>query len=135
MPALFSYTKQEKLKSRKMLEQVFAGKKSFTIFPFKVFYFFPVEVMNFPVKAGVGTSGKFFKKAVDRNRIKRLIRETYRVHKTPLYDFITKHNKQVAFFILYIGKELPHMHKLQIKMPLVIDKLINALHENNVANN
>ncbi len=117
-----------------MLEQVFAGKKSFSVFPLKVFYFFPQETIDFPVKAGVGASGKVFKKAVDRNRIKRLLREAYRLNKMPLHDFVKEHNTQVAFFILYVGKELPHTHELQTKMPLVIDKLVNALHENIAAN-
>jgi len=87
-----------------MLEQVFAGKQSFTVFPLKVFYFFPENAMDFPVKAGVGTSSKIFKKAVDRNRIKRLIREAYRFNKTALHNFVQEHNKQVFFLYCTLVK-------------------------------
>lgn len=134
MSASFSYNKQEKLKSRKLLEQVFAEGKSFSVFPFKVFYISPAIRLDFPIKTGVGVSSKIFKKAVDRNYVKRLIREAYRLNKTPLHNYMHEHKKQLAIFILYVGKELPQLPQLQTKMPLLIDKLINTLHENSVAN-
>ncbi|MBS1628152.1 MAG: ribonuclease P protein component [Bacteroidetes bacterium] len=134
MPTSFSYNKQEKLKSRKLLEEVFTKGQSFHIFPFKVFYISTNIELDFPIKAGVGASSKTFKKAVDRNYIKRLIREAYRLNKIPLHNYIHEHKKQLAVFILYVGKELPQLQQLQTKMPLVIDKLINAFNESATAN-
>lgn len=135
MPESFSYNKQEKLKSRKLIEHVFAARQSLSVFPLKILYIVPETEMDFFIKTGVGTSSKTFKKAVDRNRIKRLLREVYRLNKTPLHNFLNEHKKQLAVFILYTGKEMPQMAELQIKMPLAINKLIKALHEKPAANN
>lgn len=134
MAATFSYGKEEKLKSRKLLDQLFQQGKTFSIFPLKVFYMLPAEALDFPVKTGVGASSRHFKKAVDRNRIKRILREAYRTEKLPLHDFLNMQNKQVAIFILYIDKVLPEYEKIKTTMPLVLEKLIKKLHENAAAN-
>ncbi len=87
------------------------------------------EPIDFPIKVGVSASKKNFKTAVDRNRIKRLLKENYRLNKHPLHQYIKENGKQVAVFFMYIDKALPENELLQRKMPLVIDKLIKALHE------
>jgi ribonuclease P protein component len=125
----YTYGKKEKLKSRKLLEQVFSQGKSFTVFPLKVIYVLPAENQDFPVKLGVGASGRYFKKAVHRNRIKRLLREAYRCHKQPLHTHLHNSGQQVAVFLLYVDKVLPAQQLLQQKMPLVIQKLTRELHE------
>jgi ribonuclease P protein component len=125
----YNFNKQEKLKSRKLIEQLFKSKGTFLVFPVKVVYMIVDEPMDFPVKVGVSASKKSFKTAVDRNRIKRLLKENYRLNKHPLHQYITDNGKQVAVFLMYIDKVLPENELLQKKMPLVIDKLIKALHE------
>lgn len=134
MPSKFSYGKQEKLKSRKLIDQLFAGGKTFSVFPVKVFYLPVEEPLDNPVKAGVGVSTRHFKKAVDRNRIKRLLRESYRLEKQVLYDAVNTRQKRLAVFFLYIDKVKPEPALLQQKMPLILQKLIKALHENTAAN-
>ena len=89
MTKAFSYNKQEKLKSKKQLDHVFKSGKNFTLFPVKVFFVFTEEQDNI-IKTGVGVSSRFFKKAVHRNRIKRLLREAYRTEKLPLHIFLNK---------------------------------------------
>jgi ribonuclease P protein component len=85
MAATNSYNTKEKLKSRKLLEQLFTKGRSFSVFPLKVFYMPLPGTVDHAVKAGVGVSAKHFRKAVDRNRIKRLLRECYRLNKQSLY--------------------------------------------------
>jgi ribonuclease P protein component len=130
----FSYGKEEKLKGRKLLEGLFSGGKSFTIFPLKVFYLVPKEPLDFYVKVGVGASSRNFKKAVDRNRVKRLLREAYRTEKLPLHLFLQENNRQVAVFILYIDKTLPEYKTVKAKMPVVLQRLIKQLHEKAITN-
>ncbi|CAN5794633.1 hypothetical protein BH10BAC2_BH10BAC2_30130 [soil metagenome] len=130
----FSYGKEEKLKSRKLTEQLFTQGKSFTVFPLKVFYMPVNEKLDFPVKAGVGTSSRNFKKATDRNRVKRLLREAYRAEKMGLIDYARTSQKQVAIFFLYIDKVLPEYALIQSKMPIAIGKLIKQLNEVAAAN-
>jgi ribonuclease P protein component len=93
----------------------------------KVFYL-PVEhTPEHPVQVGVGVSARNFKKAVDRNTIKRRMREAYRLHKLPLHEHLITNQKSVAVFILWIDKQLPTAAALQDLMPGVLEKLIKQL--------
>lgn len=121
-----TYSKQEKLKSRKALEQLFAKGKSFSVFPIKVFYTVSADLNG--VHAGVGVSSRIFKKAHDRNRVKRLLREVYRTQKQPLYLAVANH-QQLNVFFLYIGKELPVFSELQVAMGKTLEKLIRKINE------
>jgi len=94
----------------------------------------PTEKMDFHIKTGVGVSGRNFKKAVQRNKVKRLLREAYRTEKTPLHEHLSNSGKQVAVFILYIDKAEPVFAVIKDKMPLVIKRLVKELNENNTKN-
>ena len=137
-----TYSKQEKLKSRKALEQLFAKGKSFSVFPIKVLYTVSDQlvgdVIDNPeikinetglVQAGVGVSSRIFKKAHDRNKVKRLLREVYRTQKQPLYTSVASNQQQLNVFFLYIGKELPVFADLQIAMEKTLEKLIRKISE------
>ncbi|MBL0182209.1 MAG: ribonuclease P protein component [Chitinophagaceae bacterium] len=76
----YRFGKTEKLKSRKTIEQLFAEGKSFSNFPFRVIWKF-TQTADAALQAGFTVSSKNFKNAVDRNRIKRLMREAYRLQK------------------------------------------------------
>lgn len=104
------------------------------MFPLKVFYMPITEELDFPVKAGVGASSRNFKKATDRNRVKRLMREAYTVEKAGLIEYAKTNQKQVVVFFLYIDKVLPEYTVIQSKMVLAIGKLIKQLHEVAAAN-
>lgn len=127
MPATYAYNKKEKLKSRKLLDQLFTKGKSVSAFPLKVFYgVLPPETEE-TVPAGVGVSARNFSKAVDRNRIKRLLREAYRLNKSVLHDALNTDQKKAAVFFLYVGKEKPEFAGLNETMTLVLQKLISAI--------
>ena len=126
MEESFTFNKQEKLKSRKLLGEVFGNGKSFLCFPVKVSYKL-VSPLDFPVKAGVGVSTRYFKHAVDRNRVKRLLRECYRLNKHPLHEYCKENNKQLAVFFLYVDKEILGFEPLQKSMQAAIGKLIARL--------
>lgn len=124
-----TYSKNEKLKSRKALEGLFARGKSFSIFPIKVFYTLSEEVNSGNVQAGVGVSSRIFKKANDRNRVKRLLREVYRTQKHPLYAAMEQKTPSLNVFFLYIGKELPEFAALKETMEKVLEKLVRKINE------
>ena len=90
--------------------------------------------MDVPVKVGVAVSSRNFKKAVHRNRIKRLLREAYRLNKQSLLEFAITSNKKMAIFFLFVDKTLPSRETLQNKMPLLIEKLIKQLNESSTTN-
>ena len=88
---------------------------------------------HFILQAGVGVSSRYFKKATDRNRIKRLLREAYRLHKNELIAHLQKEGKTLSVFFIYTGKDLPQFEIIREKTELVISKLINATHEKTTA--
>jgi ribonuclease P protein component len=117
--------KQARLKSRTALETIFAAGKSFTVFPIKVFYrIIPRENEKIPVQAGVGVSSRNFKKATDRNRIKRLLRETYRTQQELL---TIPEGQKLEVFFLFLAKELPVFSELKIGIETVLKKLNERL--------
>ncbi len=130
MCANFTYQQQEKLKSRKLIGQLFSHGKSIHIFPVKLIYLELKEVVDYPVKAGVGASSRNFKKATDRNRIKRLLREAYRGEKITLHNYLQAQNRKVVFFLLFTGKTITDCELIKAKMPLLMQRLIHELNEN-----
>ncbi|MBN8837596.1 MAG: ribonuclease P protein component [Sphingobacteriia bacterium] len=131
----FSFHKKEKLKSRKLTDKLFAEGRSFTVFPIKVFYTFSDEALDFPVKTGVGVSGRNFKKATDRNRIKRLLREAFRIQKEELIQIAKSNHKYVGVFLLYLDKTLPEFNVLKTTMHKALQKLSTKIGEIPSANN
>ncbi len=125
---IFTLGKTERLKSRKIIEQVFNTGQSFNIFPFRVFYLY-TQITTIPLQAGFGVSTKIFKKAVDRNRVKRLTREAYRLQKNKLQEILIQKKIQLAIFFVYCGKELPEYSLVSGKIGISLQRLINLVNE------
>jgi ribonuclease P protein component len=124
---MFTYNKKEKLKSKKLVEQLFAEGQSVTAYPLKLIYL-PVDFDDSVLlKAGVTVSKRKFKNAVDRNRIKRLMREAYRLNKAVIFNNITT---QYALMILYIGNDGITFEVLDTKMKVLLNKFLNASSNN-----
>jgi ribonuclease P protein component len=104
-----------------LIQQLFKEGKSFAVFPLRIIYL-QIENQQTPLKAGFTVNSKSFKKAVDRNRIKRLMRETYRLQKNKLLNHL-ENNKNVAVFFIYTGKELPEYKLLFEKMKTALERL------------
>jgi len=79
-----------------------------------------------PLQAGFTVSTRHFKKAVDRNRVKRLMRETYRLQKNVLVNMLQQHDKCLALFFIYTGNELPEYLEVFEKMRAALKKLENT---------
>ncbi len=76
------------------------------------------------VQAGFGAGSRYFKKAVDRNRIKRLGREAYRLQKAPLVRQLTEKQLRMDVFFIYTGKELPAYQLVSEKIAVALQKLL-----------
>ena len=74
----FTLGKQERLKSRKLIEKLYKNGESVKAFPLRMVYLQTAHTSKFPAQVGVSVAKRNFKKAPDRNRLKRLMRETYR---------------------------------------------------------
>jgi len=113
------FGKEEKLKSEKAIGRLFEEGQSLTQFPLRL-YFLAHEFENGgSSKVAVSVSKRNFNKAVDRNRIKRLLREAYRLNKSQLFN---NTNDQYALMILYIGKDVPEFNLINVELKLLFGK-------------
>lgn len=122
-----SYSKKEKLKSKKLIEKMFVEGRSISAFPLRLVYLETPFNDGVTIKTGVSVSKRHFKSAVDRNRIKRLLREAYRLNK-PVY--FNNFSTQCAFMILYIGNEKPTLKQIEAKMNLLFEKFHDDFNKN-----
>lgn len=129
----FTFKKEEKLKSRKLIGELFKYGVSFSNFPFRILYIFQEENITH-LQTGFTVSGKYFKKAVDRNRIKRLMREAYRLQKNTLTDTLQKHNRFMAVFFIYTGNEVPEYKDIAEKMQSALKRLNKIADEISASN-
>lgn len=97
-----SFPKEEKLKSQKLIERLFQEGSSAKSFPLKAFWV--EEPTLSKSKIAFSVPKRNFKKAVDRNRIKRLMREGYRLQKNA---FLSNDGKKFAILFVYLGREIP----------------------------
>ena len=111
----YTYNKDEKLKSQKAIEQLFAEGKSVSAYPLRMVYL----DNQTQLKVGVSVSKRNFKLAVHRNRVKRLLREGYRLNKNLLIDNKLDH---YTLMILYISKEMPDFKIIDKKMKVLLTK-------------
>jgi len=129
----FTLGKKERLKSRKQIEQLFSKGKNFPLAPFRIYYLATPLITNSSssLQFGAGVSGKNFKRAVDRNRIKRLTREAYRLQKTQLQEATMEKNLQLNIFFIYTSRELPGFNIVKEKVNVILNKLTTIINENN----
>ena len=128
---LFTLGKNERLKSRKQIELLFSSGKKITVTPFRIFFLISSQQETGSLKSnlnfGVGVSAKNFKKAVDRNRIKRLLREAWRLQKNELKGKLQASGRHMNVFFIYTAKELPDYGLVFNKTELAIKKLIKEI--------
>ena len=122
-----TYSKAEKLKSRKMIDQLFSEGKSVSAFPLRLVYLKREERGDSQFKAGVSVGKRNFKKAVERNRLKRLMREAYRLNKNDFFNNITE---PYALMILYLGKSETDFQSISNKMRDLLKKFSSKVSHN-----
>ena len=116
--------KQERLKSKKLIEKLYAEGDSVKNFPLRMMYVQTVHTSEFPCQVGVSVAKRNYKLAVDRNRLKRLMRETYRLQKQIVYNNL---DKPYVFMISYIGREEIKYEDLYLKMEKLLTLFIDKV--------
>lgn len=119
--------KSDRLSGSKRVEILFSRGKSFSQFPFRVIWLPENDIKE--LQAGFGVSTRQFKKATDRNRIKRMMREAYRLQKNNLGLFLREKNLKLSVFILFTGNEMPAYNLIHTKMSKVLERLSTLIHE------
>ena len=122
----FSYPETEKLKSKKIIDSLFTKGKSVSKYPLRLVYVAHDFDENVPLKIGVSVSKKYFKKAVDRNYFKRLLRECYRLNKQLLTENVD--TKYCCMFFYQTNEKLSYQ-EINEKTIQLFEKFIKTIQE------
>ena len=121
----FTLSRQERLSSRKEIEKLFIEGKSFTKYPVRLVCRESEVALpqGIPVRIMFSVSKKIFPRAVDRNRVKRLMREGYRLLKPEVYSIIQP-QKSYHLGLVYTGNELLDLITIQKSISIALDRWI-----------
>lgn len=126
---MYTFRKEERLCNKRLLEELFHKGSSFLCYPFRVSWRLADAAQAVPVQVVFPVPKKRYKHAVDRNLIRRRMREAYRLHKQQsLYEFLNQANIKLTLSLSYIGKEIePYqlMEKKMLKLFTQICELVN----------
>jgi ribonuclease P protein component len=135
MSKIFTYQQKDKLKSRKQLQNLFALGKSMSNAPLRLIYTLENiteenQVSSSPlvIQAGVGAPTKQFKKAVQRNRVKRLLREAYRLELPAFKAQLQLQGMRLNIFILYMEATVLPQIEINAKMKLILNQLAKRIY-------
>ncbi|MGV3589692.1 MAG: ribonuclease P protein component, partial [Adhaeribacter sp.] len=118
----YSFPKEERLCSKKLIAELFSKGSSFNLYPLRFVYIKQAQPEASPPRVLISVSKKYFKKAVDRNRLKRQMREAYRLNKH-LLRAEEQYSVQLLA-IIYIGKEKKPFNLIQKKLNLGLERSV-----------
>lgn len=121
----YTFKKEERLCSKRLIESLFRNGSSFVVYPYRVVVLYgetlPTDAV--PAQCIISVSKRRFRKAVDRNAIKRRMREAYRLQKAELYETLREHALQGLFAFQYIGKKQEPYVLMHERMEKALAKL------------
>jgi ribonuclease P protein component len=122
-PVRHTLKSYERLKLKKQIDTLFSLGKAYSVFPITIKYLVSSRSsLDQPqVLTGFTVPKKRFKRAVKRNRIKRLMREAWRIHKTDIRP--STENQQLHIFLIYTGQEILSFNEIETAILKSIEKL------------
>jgi ribonuclease P protein component len=122
-----TFHKEERLKSNKLIEALVKEGNTVNAMPLKLVWMEVEKSGRFPARATVAVSKRNFKRAVDRNKLKRRMREAYRLNKQPLYEQLLEKNKKISLMFFHVSKEISAYELIAESMIKAMEKLRKAL--------
>lgn len=125
---MYTFKKEERLCNKRLIDKLFHNGSSFLCYPFKASWLYNTEPQPYPAQILFSVSKKRYKHAVDRNLIKRCMRESYRLHKQQnLYNLLHAADKTILLSVGYIGKEIAPYSVIEKKMLKLLEQLAEQL--------
>lgn len=119
-----TFSKNERLCSKLLIDRLIETGKSFNHSPYRITWL-PIAESSAPIKVVISIPKRSFKKAVDRNRLKRQTREIYRKEKQKVYDVLA--DKKILMMIVYTAKTKIEFKELEIKLKEALERLIKSV--------
>ncbi|MDD2411645.1 MAG: ribonuclease P protein component [Bacteroidales bacterium] len=147
---MLKFSKKERLCSKIVIEEILANKKTIYYQPFKLIYLIhkPIESVSADLnqsieqteeawaKIAIVVPKRLFKRAVDRNALKRIIRESYRLNKEMLIKHLAQNNCHISLFLIYTDKNKADFQFIEPKIKVLLHQLIKRINfESNQKNN
>ena len=122
-----TFKKKERLTNKKTFDLLFNTGNSFTVSPFRLVWTQTKTNPAVPVQLGISVPKRSFAKAVDRNTLKRRIREAYRKNKAALYGVLQKKNLSIALMVIYTSREELPYQEIEKKMIVSLQRMAAQL--------
>ncbi len=126
-PISYKFSKKEKLKSQKEIELLFKQGKSINQFPIRLIYKVKAEKNNISINFGVSVPKKKIKLAVNRNLIKRRIREAYRLNNYDLKTKLLESEKEINMMMIYSSEQILSFKEIEEKIKVILSRLRDVL--------
>ena len=123
-----TFTKAERLCSKVIIDEVFAKGKTISVPSFKLFWLRAAQQQHVPLQIVITVPKRNFKKAVDRNKLKRRIREAYRKSKAAAYAQIS--NESYYLMLVYTGKSIVEYKEIEEKIIKLLQRFISESKQN-----
>ena len=123
----YSFPRNEKLKSRKVITQLFEEGNAEYFFPIKLLWISGEENQDLIVKAGFSVPKRSFKRAVDRNLLKRRMREAYRLNKSELLGIAQQKELQISLFFIYSTNTIYDYKQIEVSISRHLNGLLAKL--------
>ena len=131
---MYTFKKEERLCNKRLIDELFHSGSSFLCYPFKASWLYHTQPQQYPVQVLFSVPKRRYKRAVDRNLIKRCMRESYRLHKQKnLYNLLQSADKTIVLSVGYIGKEIAPYSVIEKKMQKLLTQLAEQLTATNNA--
>ncbi len=125
-PKQYRFRKEERITGRKSISSLFDSGRRIDGYPLRII-FGPGEEAEFPLKMAVSVPKRLFKRAIDRNLLKRRIREAYRLQKSEFYEFINQAGIRIRLVVQYRGEEIEAYPVIEKKLQEILEKLKKKL--------
>ena len=128
MTTNYTFGKEERLKSSLQIQELLKDGQSISAFPFKIFWGESADPhQKFPARTAILVPKRKFKRAVDRNYMKRRIREAYRQNKNLIYEPLQERDLNIKIVILLLANEFISFDRLDTGIRELLGKLADKI--------